>query len=385
MIPTTPSLSLYRDSSFTVKIMLGILAAIMVLLSIYLTQHYFQVKFPTEIGQGSLCDFSSFLNCDAATHSHASNIFGVPISVFGMMIGLFLFAGFIIPDERVEGTLFSLLALNLIGCVALFIYSLAALGSLCPFCTLYYLASAGAFFLFARFSKIRRPHLVPLGTAGVLTLIVSAVFYYNVQGRVQLNSTLAKDLIRQYDNLPVVGHPSVPSPFRLASATEAFEDAPLRITVFSDYQCPACRMLSDMTHDMARRYRGKINIEYMFFPLDHNCNPEITRPMNPFSCQGAYLSVCLPDKFDKVHDDIFANQSNLSMDWIRSYARREGVLECLAKEETKQEVMRIVAQAKDFSVNSTPSMLVNGVKIVGVLPPNQLYIILDELLKRAEK
>lgn len=381
---TTPQ-SLYRDGSTSAKIVLGLLAIAMVIISIYLTQHYFQVKYPTSITQGSLCDISSFLNCDAATHSHASNILGVPISVFGMLIGLFVLVGFVVPRDEVEGSLFGILGLNFIGCIVLFIYSLAVLGSLCPFCTLYYLASAGAFAMFFKFSSLRVPHLLPLVGAGIITLGVSAIFYNNVQGREKVNDSLAVDLIRQYDNLPNVGHPAQSKPYRLASATEDFTAAPLHITVFSDYQCPACKALSDITHDMARRYRGKINIQYMFYPLDHNCNEDITRPMNPFSCQGAYLSVCLEDKFEKVHDDIFANQERLSMDWITSYARREGVLECLSKPETREKVVEIVRRAKPFNINSTPSMLVNGVKVVGVLPANQLYIILDELVRRAEK
>jgi protein-disulfide isomerase len=372
-----------ENSSLGLKTALAITGAAMVLVSIYLTQHYFQVKFPSNITEGSMCDINSFFNCDAATHSHASNILGVPISVFGMMIGFFTLLGTFLTDRRVEGTLFTLLGINLLGCIALFFYSLFALGTLCPFCSVYYILSAIAFALFYRYGSVRTPHLVPLVVSGVLTIAVSAAFYSNVQGKTNKNSALANDLIQQYDNLPKLGNPSIPSPFWLARASERFEDAPLQIVIFSDYQCPACRMLSDISHDMAKRYRGKINIQYVFYPLDHNCNDDIQRPMNPLSCQGAYLTACVPDKFDKVHDDIFANQDRLTMDWIRDYARRENVTECLESEEIKQKVREVIAISKPFNINSTPSMLVNGVKIVGVLPPDQLYIIFDEILSRS--
>lgn len=380
----TASQSLYRDGSITSKIVLGLAALAMVGLSLYLTQHYFNVKFPSSISEGSLCDINSFLNCDAATHSTLSNIMGVPISVFGMIIGLFTLCGFVFQNTKMEGSIFTLLAVNIVGCVVLFIYSLVVLGSLCPMCTLYYVASGLAFFLLFKFSTIRVPHILPLGSVGVVTLIIAGLFYSNVQGRSQVNNSLAQQLIEQYDALPKLGNPESPSPFWLAQTTENFADAPLQIVVFSDYQCPACRMLSTITHDIAKRYRGKINMQYVFYPLDHNCNSDITRPMNPLSCQGAYLTTCLPEKFEKVHDDIFANQDRLTLDWIQDYARREGVLECLNDPATKEQVTKIVDISKPFNINSTPSMLINGVKVVGVIPPNQLYSILDELVRRAE-
>ncbi len=381
----TSNKSLYQNSPIGTQVLLALGALAMVVLSVYLTNHYFQVMFPSDISKGSLCDFGSFFNCDAATHSHASNIMGVPISVFGILIGLFVFVGFIFKSEKMEGSLFSVLALNFVGCIGLFLYSLIALGTLCPFCTLYYLASGLVLFLFYKHSNARVPHILPLGSMGIATLVISFFFYQNVQGRSQVDDSLAKELIQQYNSLPQLGHPKVGSGLFLAKSTENFTDAPLQLTIFSDYQCPACRMLSNITHDVAKKYKGKINIQYMFYPLDHNCNADITRPMNPLSCQGAYLSVCLAEKFDRVHDDIFANQEKLTLDWIQSYARKEGVLDCLNDEATKKKVQDIVAQSKPFSISSTPSMLINGVRTVGVLPANQLYMILDHLLAKSAK
>ena len=62
----------------------------MIATSLYLTNHYFEVHFPTGLTGGSLCDINSFFTCSAATHSHLSNLFGVPISLFGLLIGVFI-------------------------------------------------------------------------------------------------------------------------------------------------------------------------------------------------------------------------------------------------------------------------------------------------------
>lgn len=377
--------TIFKDASTNTHIGLIASAIAMVGFSLYLTIHYFNVKFPSTISKGSLCDINSFLNCDAATLSPLSNVFGVPISVFGMIAGLVILFGYLFSNRKAEATNAFVITVNFIGCIVLFIYSLIGLGSLCPFCTLYYIASGFAFLIFFKKSSLRMPDFGYLAGYAVVTLAISGVFYFNVQEKSSVNSALATDLMNQFDKLPKLGAPAEESPYRIASMSEKFSDAPLQVTMFSDFQCPACKMLSEMAHEMEKRYSGKINIQYIFYPLDHNCNEAIERPIMPLSCQAAYLTTCMgPENFVPVHDDIFGNQQNLSMEWIRNYAKRNGVEECLADPATKAKVVELINLSRPFNISSTPTMLINGAKIVGVVPANQLFIIFDELLKRAE-
>jgi uncharacterized membrane protein len=138
----TSEKSLYKNGSFNTHALLIISSLIMIASSIYLTQHYFNVVFSSSLKAGSICDINSFFNCDSSTLSSASNIWGVPVSVFGIFTGIMILLGYLFKDEGSEGTIYNFLLVNLIGCIILFIYSLAVLGSLCPFCTLYYIASA---------------------------------------------------------------------------------------------------------------------------------------------------------------------------------------------------------------------------------------------------
>ena len=131
--------SFYKDASMNFHIIASLASVLMIGFSIYLTSHYFEVKYPTGLSTGGLCNLNSFLNCDAATNSPASNIAGIPISIFGIVIGFLPLLGYLIKNENYEGTVYSLLMVNAIGCVVLFIYSLISLGALCPFCTLYYI------------------------------------------------------------------------------------------------------------------------------------------------------------------------------------------------------------------------------------------------------
>jgi uncharacterized membrane protein len=378
--------SVLKDSSTTVHFLLLLSSVAMLGLSIYLTNHYFHVKFPSGLTGGSLCDFGSFFNCDTATLSPASNIAGVPISIVGAITGTFLLLGYLFNNAMMEGTNHFLLRVNFVGCIGLFLYSLIALGSLCPVCTAYYVFSGLALYLFHKNSEITSPDFKILAGYAVTVLVVGGFIWNSVNTKLEKSDALAKDLLKQYYGLANLGSPKVPSKFRLASATEKFEDAPIQITIYSDFQCPACKALSKITPLIAKRYEGKVNMQYMFYPLDHNCNPGIQRPLHEYACQAAYLSTCTgPEKFERVHDDIFDAQNELNQSWIDNYAKKENVTECIKSVETKESVLNTIKAANAFNIRSTPSMLVNGVKIEGVLPPSQLYIILDDLLEKAKK
>lgn len=356
----------------------------MIAVSIYMTNHYFVAIFPDGLeGASTLCDINSFFNCNKATLSGASNIAGVPISLFGLFVGIFTLVGYMFQGEKVEKTNFFMLGANAVGCLILFIYSLVGLGGLCPMCTVYYIFSWLAFFVYFKQSSFNGLDPKVTGIYAVVVLVFSGITFFYVSGKKEVQTQMADQMVKQYDSLQNIGRPKMDSLFHLAKTTENFEDAPIQMVIFSDFQCPACKMLSDLTHEIIKKYEGKINIQYFFYPLDHNCNPEMKRPLHPLACQAAYLSYCLPDKFGIVHDDIFANQSSLSLDWLQDYAKKENVHDCMKNANTKDKVVEMIKAAAPFGIRSTPTMLLNGVKVEGVIPLASLSPILDALVERA--
>lgn len=347
-----------------------------------MTDHFYEVKYPTEIGEGGLCNINGFFNCNATTHSPLSNLFGIPIALFGMFIGFFTLFGYLFNDEKVEGTLFSILFLNFVGCITLFLYSLIALGTLCPLCTLYYILSGILFYIFYKNGNSRSIGILPISIYAIVVVIASGISYNHTQTKENNKNAIAKDLIRQFEALPKLGRPSIDSPYMIEKSTEKFSDAPIRITKFSDFQCPACKMMGEILHKIGKKYAGKINIQYIFYPLDPECNADVQRSIHPEACFAAYMSACLPEKFSKVHDDIFNNQKNITFDWVEAYANKEGVTKCYKDPKTKQKVMNLIKTASPFNIRSTPTILLNGVKIEGVLGQNQLEIIIDHILSK---
>ncbi len=377
--------SLQKTESIGVHAALVVCAIAMIGVSLYLTKHYFNVIFPTGMEGASACNINSFFNCDTTTNSPASNLMGVPISLFGILAGCFLLLGYLFRNEETEGTNHFLAGVNFVGCIALFLYSLFVLRGLCPFCTVYYVLSGIVFFIFYKYSDIRRPSFKWLAIYFVLTAIPAGAMYSSVQDKKKNVSILKDSLIQQYDALEKLGTPKQDSPYRIASSTPVFADAPIQISIFSDFQCPACKALSEYMAPLESRYHGKINIQYFFYPLDMACNPKMTHNLHEFACKEAYIAACTGDKFAEVHDKLFAMQDNLTIEALDKYAKELGVTECAASEETKAKVKALLEEGNNFGVSSTPTMLVNGVKIEGVLPLGQLTMILDELLKRSGK
>lgn len=373
--------SVYTESSMNTTIAIFILSALMIGFSIYLTGHYFELKFPTGLESGSLCNLNSFFNCDKTTLSPASNIAGVPISLLGIVIGALTMIGMFVKNENYEKTIYFTLMLNMVGCVLLFLYSLIGLGGLCPFCTLYYIASGLTLWLFFKKSSSYSPNPAILVIFAVIFLAVGFLAKMNVNKKTANITAVSNDLINQYYSYPNLGAPAVVSEFKIATAA----NAPIKMQIFSDFECPACRALSELMPQILLRYGGKIDIQYFFYPLDSACNPAMEHGMHQSACKAAYYAACKPvADFGVVHDEIFHNQDRIA-DFIAEKIKSDKLEACVADPKTKEKVQSLIAAATPFNIRSTPSFLLNGVKIEGVLPADQLFAIMDEILKRSQK
>ena len=377
----TQKKSVYLDGSMNITILIFLLSAMMIGFSIYLTGHYFELKFPSGLESGSLCNLNSFFNCDKTTLSPASNIAGVPISIFGIIIGAMVMIGLFFKNENYEKTVYFTLMLNMVGCVLLFCYSLFVLGGLCPFCTLYYIVSGITLWVFYKRSPSYTPSPAILIVLAAVMIGSGAWAKATVNSKTASSNAVANDLIKQYYGLPNLGTPKDPSPFKIAVA----ENAPIQLHIFSDFECPACKALSELMPQLLLRYGGKINIQYYFYPLDNGCNPSMERPMHQYACKAAYYASCMPvEKFGTVHDDIFHNQERIA-EYLEENIKKNKLEACVADPKTKEKVMALINEASPFNIKSTPTFLLNGVKIEGVLPSDQLFAIMDEILKRSQK
>jgi protein-disulfide isomerase len=357
-------------------------AVLMIGVSIYLTTHFYDTLYPTQLGgAGSLCNISNFFNCDAATYSKLSNIAGVPISFFGIVVGaLFIFSA-LMPSENLEKTASAVAKYNFIGCLILFIFSLGALGSLCPFCTVYYVLSGIAFFLFWKFGQnYWLPEMKSTMAWGVVLLIGSFFMYQTTASKEDVKSKLNSSIVDQYNKLALIGDPDE-SPYKIHMSTKTFAEAPIRISVFSDFECPFCKVVAEQIPELIRRYKDKINVQYFFYPLDAKCNSNVKGRFHENACDAAMLAACDEKKFVEVHDEIFAKQEELRNGVLSKIVEKFNLQGCLEKDESKNKVIQTIIAGEKFNLKSTPTIILNGKKIEGTIPSGQFFAIFEDILK----
>jgi uncharacterized membrane protein len=81
---------LLKTPKIYVQAIYFILCLAMIGAGLYLTSHYIEFHFPDGLITKSLCNFNGpVFSCKNATQSALSNLFGVPISIFAVILGIY--------------------------------------------------------------------------------------------------------------------------------------------------------------------------------------------------------------------------------------------------------------------------------------------------------
>lgn len=357
-----------------------ILSIGIVSVSIYMTSHFFSEHFPTTLGSSSkFCDISSFWNCDSATFSNLSAIALIPISVFSLILGLFFLAHSIFPSVGSEKTGKFLAFLNMAGCLGLFFYSLAVLGSLCPFCTVYYTLSLGIFLLFlfkSSLSPIPDFKISAIWVVLAIAAMIGVRMYH--QKKIDHQEIINKQIVKQFFELPKGEMPD--NTFGL-SLLKTEGDAPIKVAMFSDFQCPYCKLLAEDLEKAAKQYQGKVEATYFFYPLDPNCNPNVKSAFHTYACQAAYLAYCSKD-FKETHDAIYEHQKDFQNGALEEMIKDQGLEACINDPKTKEAIVNSIMHGDaKFNVQATPTLFINGVRIKP-LPSSQFRALFQAILEK---
>jgi protein-disulfide isomerase/uncharacterized membrane protein len=381
----------------------------MVLFSLLTIRHFFEANYPDSIFAGSFCDISAFFNCDSSAFSSLSALFDVPLGVPGLVIGALVMLGAVFPSEALERTNRFVALVNGLGVVALFLLSVFVIGSLCLLCTGYYVASLVSLWLFWRFPPTRdggygrpehgpwfRPSLLHLSAFALIGLTTAWGFaeYHQVRRDAQSGGASAR-FVRQYYELPEVAWPSTISPYRTASATPEFEEAPIRIVEYADLLCSDCRILYEQLKRLKLEFPGKLNVAFQFFPLDARCNDVVEKDKHPGACDLSYMAAHDPDLFLTVHDRVFENfEAAKDPAWRDALAHEMGLDEAVNDPGTIAAVQRLIETGREYDrtsdefahgIRSTPTMIINNRMVIGTFPDAQMRALFQALIDEAEE
>ena len=162
-------------------------------------------------------------------------------------------------------------------------------------------------------------------------------------------------------------------------------DAPVVITEFSDYQCPACAGVEElMVRELIERYvdTGKARLVYREFPLDG---------LHPFARKASEAAVCAgeQDAYWEMHDKLFGSQEEWAGQGVsdptthfKDYAEELGLdtddfNQCLDSGEAASVVESDFLAGKMAGVSATPTFFINDLLIRGGLPIDAMGRIID--------
>lgn len=399
--------AMLRDWSWQRAARLGVGGGMAVVAALTM-RHFYTARFPASIADAAACRADTFFSCGNSALAPIAVVHGVPIGFFGLMLGALVVLGTITPSRPLERTTRGLVFLGTLLALALTLYSLAGLRSLCLTCTSYTLLAVLAALLFWPGRRAREeagayaasgfsplapfapslPHLVAFGGATLLGAWGASLYW---DARVQARSgDAAARVVHQYFALDTVPPPSVLSPYWTVRSTARFEDAPIRIVQFGDLLCSDCRFFAEQLRRLAPEFPGQINAAFQFFPLEARCNDVVAKNKHPGACDLAYMAAYRAELFPRIHDDVFAHPAQAKKPaWRAELARRYGVEAALTDSATHALVQRIIRTGAEYGktseqyahgIRSTPTLILNDRMIIGTLPDDQMRAILQAIV-----
>lgn len=173
-------------------------------------------------------------------------------------------------------------------------------------------------------------------------------------------------------------------------------NAKVTVINYDDLECPYCaRMHRSLFPDTLERYKDKVRFIYKDDPLTE-LHPWAMRAAIDANCLGAQSTPVYWAYVDYLHshgqeingEDRDVNKSNAALDRI---ARQEATLAkldeakldaCIARQDDSQ-VKASAHEADTLGVSGTPAIFVEGERIEGFVPEQQLWTVIDRALRAA--
>jgi protein-disulfide isomerase len=135
------------------------------------------------------------------------------------------------------------------------------------------------------------------------------------------------------------------------------EHAPVVITVFSEFQCPACARLVPILEQVLEKYPKEIKLVFKNYP--------IRRHRFAREAAVAALAAGRQGKFWQLHDLLFKNFNQLNREKIKELAQEAGLDMEQFEKDTKDRkflemINRDVSDGVKIGVRGTPTVFVNG-------------------------
>lgn len=166
--------------------------------------------------------------------------------------------------------------------------------------------------------------------------------------------------------------------------TQGPADAKATVRIYSDFQCPACKLAETPLRQVMKDYEGRVRFIWNDFPL---------MSLHANAQSAAIAGRCAQEqgKFWEFAAKLYDSQEQWSIlpapdDFFISLADslaldKDHFAACLGQDAPRSKIAGDIQEAIGMGLDSTPSFFVNRQKYVGVIDVNAWHQILDAQLK----
>ena len=383
------------------KLTVQILAFAGLLLSIKLACIYYVANYE-KYALSSFCSINEFVDCDGAARSTVSQFWGIPLAYWGIFF--YITVLFLTVVDRFKKFSFlkflevfknSMSYISMLGTLA-FTCSMVLAGlsifkihKLCILCFITYfidlfiaiVASSGSLKDLVSSFKTTVIDFIAgakqyTKTFIVLLILATSFLVYSGTTYNFVPHIKQQKAIMKYRNMKF-------NPYRVKGNTLGAEDGDVVIELYSDYVCPICYIENIMLHEAVKDF-SNIKIIHHNLPFDKECNPYISINMHPNACfmaKGA-IAAGKQGNYWEMSSLLYENQPT-NINAMLKLAEQLGFnkdkfVKDLEADTTSKEIEKELFQANNLEIDSTPTIYINGDKIVGVKPYYELKDLLIE-------
>lgn len=180
------------------------------------------------------------------------------------------------------------------------------------------------------------------------------------------------------DDIPLEGEPMLGD-----------EKAPVTMVIYEDFQCPFCQQFEQNAMPQIKSNyvdSGQVRVVWKDLPLPqigHEWAEPAAAAMECVYREGGN------EAFWNVKDQVFANQGTITLSNVESkikdYASQEGVSSsavqsCIDNDNPMDEVNGDSQEAQQIGANGTPTIIINGEKVVGAQPYSNFEQVIESKL-----
>ena len=156
--------------------------------------------------------------------------------------------------------------------------------------------------------------------------------------------------------------------------------APVTVVMFGDFQCPYCARGADSVEEVRKRHTNEVRLVHRDYPL----------PFHQEAVPAAIAARCAgrQGKYWEAHDALYKLYDQLGDQTYPTVARQLGLNlqafdSCRRDPAIRAEIDADAKAGAAAGVEGTPAFFINGIRISGALPPDDLDAVVTEELARA--